>query len=378
MVPDSLPLRSPDTSALGSSALGSTAIDIIAACSPVARELARAAPAAISPIADSPISPEPLDRRRFLHRAAAALAIAGSGTLATAGCSPRSSTEADAIIGRIGIGAGRFQKPRALAIDSTDRLFVVDMTGRIQSFDPDGRPLALWRTPDIHQGKPTGLTISPEGHLWVADTHYFRILEYTADGTLLPERTLGGTNGTAPGEFGLVTDVAVDSTGCRYVSEYGEFDRIQKFAPDGSFVIEWGGHGKEPGKFLRPQSLAIDEQDRVWVADACNHRVQLFDLSSGKVELVHSWGMEGTAPGELRYPYGLILVDDTVVLAEYGNHRVQQLTRDGEPIAIWGRAGRGSGELDQPWSVARDSRGRYFVLDSYNHRIQRFRFGREG
>ncbi|MEC8301828.1 MAG: hypothetical protein VX035_08940, partial [Planctomycetota bacterium] len=59
--------------------------------------------------------------------------------------------------------------------------------------------------------------------------------------------------------------------------------------------------------------------------------------------------------------------------AEYGNHRVQKFTRDGEVLGTWGTNGKEPGQLYQPWGLAQDSEGRLYVLDSYNHRIQRFR-----
>ena len=69
----------------------------------------------------------------------------------------------------------------------------------------------------------------------VADTHYFQVLVYSPQGKLL--RTLGGKKGEKPGEFGFVTGTAQDAQGNLYVSEYGEYDRIQKFAPDGRFLL---------------------------------------------------------------------------------------------------------------------------------------------
>ena len=200
----------------------------------------------------------------------------------------------------------------------------------------------------------------------MADTHYYRVLIYSPEGELLS--TIGGKRGHGPGEFGLVTDVVQDSQGNYYMAEMGEYDRIQMFTPDGQFLRQWGGHGTEPGQFIRPQSLAIDEKDQIWVADACNHRIQVF-AKDGK--LLTMWGTEGKEPGRLSYPYDLVMGDDgTVYVCEFGNHRVQKFTRDGNSLGCWGKQGRGDGELYNPWALARDSRGRIYVLDTYNHRVQ--------
>ena len=64
---------------------------------------------------------------------------------------------------------------------------------------------------------------------------------------------------------------------------------------------------------------------------------------------------------------------DTVYICEYGNNRVQQFTRDGRSLACWGSAGRGPGQLYNPWALVRDSRGIIHVLDTHNHRVQSVR-----
>ena len=290
---------------------------------------------------------------------------------AAGGCSAGSSESRppDLLWGKLGAGDGQFSKPRAMAIDADDLLYIVDMTARIQVFDADGKFLRGWKTPASANGRPTGLTISTDGNLLVADTHYYRVLTYTSMGDMLTDRTLGGTMGQGPGEFGFVTDAVRDAAGNYFVSEYGEFDRIQKFSPEREFLLQWGGHGSEPGHFLRPQHLQIDEEQRLWVADACNHRVQVFD---GEGKVVAMWGSHGTAPGQLSYPYCLALDGKGhVYICEYGNHRVQKFTLDGQSVAIWGSEGRRPGQLFNPWALVLDSRGRVHVLDSNNHRVQR-------
>jgi sugar lactone lactonase YvrE len=261
-----------------------------------------------------------------------------------------------------------------MAIDHQDQLYIVDMTGRIQVFTAGGRYLRGWRTPEIQNGKPSGLTFDHDGNLLVADTHYFRVLFYTPTGQLLEDRTIGGKNGHEPGEFNFVTDAIQDSRGNFYVAEYGEYDRVQKFDQQGKFLFQWGSHGTEPGQFIRPQNLDIDAQDHIWVADACNHRIQVFDATGNEARLINIWGTMGTQPGELSYPYDLVLDGQGhLYIAEFGNSRVQKFTLDGKSLGCWGTSGRGEGELARPWALVRDSQGRIHVLDTYNHRVQRFR-----
>jgi DNA-binding beta-propeller fold protein YncE len=321
------------------------------------------------------------DRVRFSRRRF--LAASGAGAL-LAGCTGSSnspSAEPEAVWGRRGLAPGRLNKPRAIAIDKEDLLYIVDFTPRIQVFTGDGEYVRGWQPPDFTNGRPSGLAFNNEGNLLAADTHYYRMLVYTPQGKLLDRQTIGGTCGYGDGEFQFVTDAAQDSQGNYFITQYGEFDRIQKFSKDGKFLLSWGEHGNELGQFLRPQKIVVDKADLVWVTDACNHRVQVFDARGSEAKLVKHWGELGHAPGQLRFPYDILLDGAAlagqpvgrVYLCEFGNHRVQKFTLEGEFVASWGANGRGPGQLDQPWGIARDSQGRMFVLDSYNHRVQRFR-----
>jgi hypothetical protein len=40
--------------------------------------------------------------------------------------------------------------------------------------------------------------------------------------------------------------------------------------------MHWGESGSAPGCFWLPRGIAIDMQDRIWVADAYNRRIQVF------------------------------------------------------------------------------------------------------
>jgi len=310
-----------------------------------------------------------ISRRDFGKLSAAAALSSALG-----GCTSRgeaSERPPEKVWGSLGGGNGQFSKPRAIAIDAQDQLYIVDMTARIQVFDIDGNFVRSWQTPEQKTGRPTGLTISSvDGNLMVADTHYYRIITYTPTGELLTHATLGGTMGQGPGEFGLVSDVVRDRDANYYISEYGEWDRVQKLSPSGKFITQWGGHGADPGQFLRPQHLEFDADGLLWVADACNHRIQVFD-HQGK--LVKLWGTQGTEPGQLDYPYCLALDGKGhVYVCEFGNHRVQKFTLEGKSIDCWGSVGRKPGQLNNPWAFVLDSRGRVHVLDSMNHRVQRF------
>lgn len=283
------------------------------------------------------------------------------------GCDPPplTSTGVVQVFGEMGMGPGAFSYPRAITVSADGTLFIVDKTARIQRFDADGVFETSWRMPEWEAGKPVGLYVHSDDRVFVADTHYHRVVVYDRDGN---EVGRFGEEGSGPGQFGLPTDVAVDAKGFIYVSEYGGNDRITKWSADLQFVsvLVTGEVAGQP--LRRPAALIIDGEQTLWIADACNHRIVRLDLQ-GKVLTV--FGELGKEPGQLRYPYDIdVDVGGNVLVCEYGNCRLQWFDSAGRSLRVWGEPGREIGQLNSPWGANRGRDGRIYVLDSLNARVQ--------
>jgi 6-bladed beta-propeller len=79
------------------------------------------------------------------------------------------------------------------------------------------------------------------------------------------------------GMFRQVTDVTWDSQENIYISDGYINSRVAKFDRDGNWVKSWGEPGSGPGQFNTLHSIASDRQDRIYVADRGNARIQVFD-----------------------------------------------------------------------------------------------------
>lgn len=276
------------------------------------------------------------------------------------------------IFGRTGRGNGEFVYPRAIDIGSDSSVVVVDKTGRIQRFNSKGEFISGFRMPSIEAGKPTGISLGPGGNLYVADTHYHRVVVFNVDGEIIKQF---GEFGRGDGCFIYPTDIAFAGEGGDakiFVSEYGGNDRISVFNADGEFLYSFGSWGSGAGEVSRPSALCVDgERRRLYVADACNHRIAVYSLEG---ELIEYMGTVGGRKGQLRYPYDLALMPNgNLIVCEFGNNRLQLFGVDGESLGIYGLAGRDPGQLAYPWGVAADDRGRVFVVDAGNNRIQVWR-----
>jgi DNA-binding beta-propeller fold protein YncE len=312
-----------------------------------------------------------LGRRR--GRAAALTLV----ILTAAGCSPQQGKvtpiqsklfSAVQIIGTRGTGAGELNKPRGVAVDAQDNLYVVDMTARVQKFSPDGVWLLSWQMMQTDKGKPKGMCRDGHGNIVVIEPHYSRVNIFSPEGKLVAQ---WGVKGTNAGQFGMPRGAAANSRGEIYVCEYTDSERVQKFAADGTkFLGGWGRFGDGPGEFSRAEGLAVDAQDRVYVADSCNHRIQIFS-ADGK--FLRAYGKAGSGAGEFSYPYD-IQVDAAgrQYVCEFGNQRIQMFDAHDQPLEILGGPGAGPGQFSEPWSLALDSKGNLYVADALNHRVQKF------
>ncbi len=305
------------------------------------------------------------------------LALA-AGTIAGTGCTPPlPSTQAPIdsrlfasveVIGRRGTGPGSFQKPRSVAVDGEDNLFVVDMTGRVQKFSPDGHWLLGWQLPDTTIGKAKGMATAPDGGILIVEPHYHRVNRFSPDGRLLAQ---WGVQGTNAGQLWFPRAVAVAPGGDLFVSEYGRVERVQRFHADGAgFVRSFGSEGTEPGELNRAEGLGVDSEGNLYVADSCNHRVQVFAPDGRRLR---GHGAPGQGRGEMSYPYD-VRVDSAgyQFVCEFGNSRVQVFDAQDRFVEFLGGPGSAPGRMHNPWSLCLDSRGNLYVADSLNHRVLKF------
>ena len=296
--------------------------------------------------------------------------LGGAGCGADAASSGASSSQFFAkaeTVGTKGTGVGEFNKPRSVVVGQDGDVYAVDMTGRVQRFDPQGEYLGFWQMPETERGRPKGMSKDALGNIIVVEPHYARVNRFSPDGELLRQ---WGRPGAAFGELSFPRAVASHSSGDLWVTEYQRVERVQRFGPEGKeWRLAFGNRGGGEGEFNRPEGIGVDGRDRVFVADSCNHRIQVFDDQGG---FLFSYGRPGTELGELSYPYDVkIDREGYQFVCEFGNSRIQVFDPEHRPVEIYGGPGSAPGRFSNPWSLALDGEGNLWVADSGNHRLQK-------
>jgi hypothetical protein len=150
-------------------------------------------------------------------------------------------------------------------------------------------------------------------------------------------------SGTPGSGFNRPTDVAWDKAGNIYVADgIGNNNRIAKLDKEGRFIKHWGSTGNGQGQFAGIEALALDAQDNVYVADAGNKRIQVFD-SEGNFK--STFGMEDAA--------------------------IYKVSLDGKVVGKFGRAGKLPKEFGIANSLDCRSESELLVGEMTNWRVQK-------
>ncbi len=169
-------------------------------------------------------------------------------------------------------------------------------------------------------------------------------------------------------KLGLVSAVATDAHDNVYIAHRGK-KPILVFDRAGKFLRAWGDE-----HLKTPHGLRIDGAGNVWVTDIGHHQVFKFD-PKGKLLLM--LGVEDEA-GAGRFHFdrptdvAVTPAGDFYVSDGYGNSRVVKFSREGKFLKEWGTKGTGDGEFRLPHAICLDEKGRVYVGDRENNRVQVF------
>lgn len=231
---------------------------------------------------------------------------------------------------QLNFSGSRSGKPTSLAIDSTGRLFVVcSLTNDVRVLDSAGRFLFTFGREPSSQDKAgnKGVLKEPSG-------------------------------------------IAIDKQDRIYISDLA-VDKILIFSSDGRYQDEFSLHQPEKGRDTCGPFIAYNPyDDRLYVADACNHLVGVYTL---KGEFKASFGTAGTGEGEMSGPAHISFdAKGNIFVVDAGNFRVQSFTPGFKLRCVFGKSGTKEGEFVRPYGLATDAQDRIYVSDFISNSVQVF------
>ena len=166
-----------------------------------------------------------------------------------------------------------------------------------------------------------------------------------------------------------MTGVDIDSKGNIYTLQRTP-SKVMVFDATGRFLRTWG-----EGLFTKAHALRVDRDDNVWITDRDLHQALKFTREGKLLMALGTRGVAGdndsrvalNGPSDVAVaPNGDIFVSD----GESSNTRIVRYARDGTFLKSWGTKGTGPGQLMTPHSIVLDARGRLYVANRGNKRVE--------
>jgi len=261
-----------------------------------------------------------------------------------------------------GAGKGEFDSPLGMCIDDNGNILVADTgNGRIEKFSPTGTflsALGIDRIGHGQLGEPNGIAVDRSGNIYVAEVaSNHRVQKLAPDGTFIAE-----WKGPELGFYGP-RRIAIGPDDSVYIVDQGR-TRIVKFSPDGHVLSSWGSKGSGDGQFNDPTSVAVDSTNgKVYVADPINKRIQVFDQSGKFLTkwIVPEWGQPAgfedlAIDSKMGRVYASSVNIDAVLIFDLNGTRVGNLTP------------KTPDRLDGPSALALADR-KLYVLNMHGNRV---------
>jgi sugar lactone lactonase YvrE len=192
------------------------------------------------------------------------------------------------------------------------------------------------------------------------------------------------------GAGGLGGGTAGDAT-----CESNPVDPVFKFDRNTGAVL--ANFGKDV--MVTPHGIHLDRQGNVWIADFAGnqagtkgHQVHKFSSKGEKLLSLGTAGKPGNADGQFNQPNDVVVGPDGSIYVSDGHDgqgmttnaaiaegikrgataRISKFSPDGKFIKSWGGIGVRHGEFRTPHALAFDAKGRLWVTDRGNHRLEIF------
>lgn len=249
--------------------------------------------------------------------------------------------------------------PYDSAFDNAGNIYVTDSgSGRVLKYSPNGVFISFY---DGRAGQtlhtPLGIAINEDGIIAVADKRLSHIALFDPDFKLIRK---------IPEVFPIKPLFVKDKL---YVST---FKRLAIYSKNGKLIEATGSRGKGLGQFDFPNGLAV-ANDRVYVSDSNNHRIQAFSKDPFALLWVEGQPVQSADDKDRKFdlPAGMTSDEDGFLyLVDNFDCSIKLLNKDGYQLAIIGDYGAGEGNFKYPTGITYAGNNRFAIVDRGNSRVQ--------
>ena len=236
------------------------------------------------------------------------------------------------------------------AVNSKDEIYIFSRgIHPIKIWDIEGHFISSWGEGEY--GSPHGIFIDPDDNVWLVDSNYHLVTQHKPDGEILNTwgRKLQPSASYLGKPFNMPSGLAFAPNGEIFVSDGYGGHRVHKFNSKGELMHSWGKQGSGPGEFALLHNIWVDKNSRVYICDRENDRIQIFSENG---DFIEEWT-------DLRKPGDIWIHDDDVYVVEQGSKGtcgVSIWSLEGELITRW----RG---IDAGHGICVDSHGNIYVTE---------------
>jgi sugar lactone lactonase YvrE len=159
--------------------------------------------------------------------------------------------------------------------------------------------------------------------------------------------------------------ICLDKDGNLLIADQGNA-KVLRFTPQGKFLGSIGyGTGRRPGELNEPRVVLTGPEGRIWVSDskADEPRIQVFE-PNGK--FIRWFGHKGILPGQLFRVHGMEFDSKgRLFVVDVDNFRVNVYAQSGDVLYSWGKPGLHLDEFNAPHGLCIDPSDDVFVSDYF-------------
>lgn len=289
-------------------------------------------------------------------------------------------------------GNARFNQPQGIAVDNAHNIYVADYGNNlVRKINSVGNVSTFAAV-----NSPQGIAIDNSGYLYVCDYSDSTIVKLSPGGVSSIVAGTAGTYGSVDGtgtnaSFYYPAGIAVDVAGNLFVAD--SFNSSIRIITSSGLVRTLAGAAglygtadgfKSNARFYRPEGIAIDSSNNVFVADTQNGTVRKINTSAVVTTFAGSPSAGATdndRGGARFFAPGGIAADSAgnVYVADAGNHVIRKISPVGVVGTLAGAAGTsgtsdGNGanaRFNKPQAIAVATDGNVFVADTMNSTVRK-------